>query len=204
MRHSVDLDPSLICRTFFELDFPPTEEGLRDKFRDMTLRGRYRHPDLGGTSEDFVELRTSYEFLLGFCDRSSFIESSVQFINGIPITEFGRGLGPTTNGIACEFCNGKGFYSATRLEHIYDPRACRSCRGMGSFISQRLRVTVCSDCNGFGRNLLGRENRTHHYTCHKCKGVGEISIFNPAFQKGGLNVTAKAHVKSRRKKVKGD
>lgn len=137
-------------------------------------------------------------------------------VEEILLSELGLGLGPTTNGKDCPRCNHRGYtvrYGRKWTvcdycdERGYAPRefSCHACNGTGKFTQRRSeRVVDCRKCDGTGifkhPRLKGRcpkcegtktiwgndENSPIYEVCEKCKGKGEIEIWNPVISKGVL------------------
>ena len=204
-----DTSPDLLCKIIFGLDFPPNEESLKSEFRSRTMKGEYRHPDRGGEHEKFIELKDAYETLLPYCNINSKQSFNSRTTNGYLISDLGKGLGFTVNGIECDPCQGKGYYSVTSLRPVSGSRGhkCGVCEGLG----YRFRLTLgfsidtglCKECNGSGVSNVVRVEVTESVRCSTCKGVGELPISNPVLQRGAFSLGTKAHNLRKEKKSKG-
>lgn len=168
------------CREIFKLGFPPKEDVLKSTYRRLTRVGEWRHPDLGGNHEKFIRMDLIYRSLVPWTVSASNPSKSQEvMIRGKKLSEFGRGLGPTTNGITCVKCQGKGYGRRTyRISDINGPyRICFDCLGD---------YTFCLVCYGRGRFYTQKVDHTEWWECWDCEGVGEVRIMNPVIQKGSL------------------
>lgn len=169
------------CREIFKLGFPPKEDVLKGTYRRLTRLGEWRHPDLGGDHEKFIRMDLVYRSLVPFAVSGLTSEVQEVLIMGKKLSEFGRGLGPTTNGITCEKCQGKGYGRATiRIADTSGPyRVCRACVGTA--------YVLCLVCNGRKKFYTQKIEHINWWQCWDCVGVGEIRIMNPVIQKGSLS-----------------
>lgn len=208
------------AKEYFNLFLPFSVGDLKKAHRKTS---RELHPDLGGDEERFKKMQSAYDFLLGLQGKSFgiFEESEIDgvieaTVTGIPLSELGLGLGPTTNGKDCSGCNHRGYtvrYGRkwTVCDYCDDygfaPREfpCRACNGTGKFTQRRTkRVVDCRVCNGTGtfkhpylkmqcpkcrggKTIWGEDANSPIYeVCWECKGKGEIPIWNPVLPKGAL------------------
>lgn len=139
-----------------------------------------------------------------------------QTVNGILLSELGLGLSLTKNGKDCSKCNHRGYtvrYGRkwTVCDYCDDygsaPREfpCCACNGTGKFTQMRTKKVVdCRVCNGTGvfkhprlkmrcpkcqgnKTIWGKDSNSPIYeVCDKCKGKGEVEIWNPVLRKGVL------------------
>ena len=147
-----------VAQRLFDLAYPFTEEQLKERFRVVVRRA---HPDGGGSSELFIEVRAAYSKLLGIAtDHDQYTHT----VEGIPLSELGLGLGALINGTDCAHCHTKGYTTTYETE----TRECMVCDENG--IS--LREIRCRECeNGVFRQRNGR-----NVLCRSCKGKGVLHI----------------------------
>ena len=210
-----------LAREHFGLALPVQLVVLKRAYRDAS---RKLHPDMGGDEEAFKTMHSVYEFLAnlqGYTgiftrDADNEIVAPTTTVEGIPLSELGLGLGPTTNGRDCETCNHNGYTTHHGYHYVVCqecdemgmmPRKfpCRACRGSGKFTQRRSeRVVDCRKCNGtgqykhpfwivpcphcYGSKTMHVENPegVYYTRCLECRGTGEIMIFNPVLPKGAL------------------
>ena len=210
------------AQQFFGLGLPCSLQDLRMAFRKEAKR---LHTDTSGadTMAAFVVMKEAYNFIVGlkettagvFTENGNGTSKFAATVEGIPLSELGLGLGPTTNGKDCPACEHKGYtQDYGRAFAICDncdewntvPRtyACRYCKGTGRFVQQRSRREVsCRACGGSGKfthprqrqlcphcmgtkTVWGKAETVFYRRCWKCNGTGEIRIFNPVIIKGSL------------------
>lgn len=164
-----------LARQHLGLTLPCTLEALQHAYRAAVKRC---HPDVGGTSKQFVELRAAYDQIrrdpMSFDDIG---EGSRKTIDGTLLAELGQGLGPTVNGRQCGECSGRGW--TTYRDEITRP--CPECLKVAF---RPRHFTWCRRCYGSGTVVAGHVIR--YQKCFRCHGVGEIALFNPVFPKGRL------------------
>ena len=175
------------CKEIFRLSFPPKEDVLKGTYRRLTRVGEWRHPDLGGDHEKFIRMDLIYRSLVPWTVANLIINSGETeiLIRGKKLSEFGQGLGPTTNGVTCDKCQGKGYGRATRrVVDLGGPYiVCPICLGKPYTLWTRF----CIKCGTRGRVYTQKIDRTDWWECWDCEGVGEIRIMNPVIQKGSLS-----------------
>ena len=163
-----------------------------------------KHPEAG---DRFRRVQQAYEQLFGNGEVLEFTESmarATQTDDGTLLSELGKGLGPSTNGRPCDDCSGAGYRSyiigwvACTSCPIGLPRRCGPCKGTGTFQRPGRRAQRCNRCDGRGRLqdvckvCNGRmrvpdPNQSRSYSkCLRCKGCGELMVFNPVLPKGLL------------------
>jgi DnaJ-class molecular chaperone len=159
-------------------------------------------------------LKDNTEILDGDLCTATKANASATTVTGEVLIELGKGLGPTINGAPCAVCAGKG-YAAFRGESVQDCPKCRGdifnrsthfqcerCEGSGQFKRNGNIVGKCFQCKGFGwiharspstvcrfcRNTRRQfiPARMYFHLCTKCKGAGEIAMWNPVLPKGLL------------------
>lgn len=170
---------------------------LKKAYRTQALE---KHPDKGGNERAFIEISKAYEYLSQCVTREE----------DIPVQdnkEYGRGLGPTTNGRTCTYCKGFGFLYRKKIKEVpcsctggklSYPIYCNKCDGTGKYRGGKnacwtcggtgiwkVRTRIHSVCLGTGWKL-GLSEHSIREECYKCEGKGETMVFNPVFQKGGI------------------
>ncbi len=176
--------PEILSQRIFGLLFPLGEKDLRSKYRQMCLKGEYRHPDAGGTEKDFIVMQKAYEFLIPYCSLNITLISN-KTVNGIELSSLGKGLGTTVNGVSCEVCEGQGYYSIKIPQGgVLTP--CMSCRYSTGFHVFKGVFHICRACGGTGKRRINQTFDTIFHICRTCEGVGEVRLFNPVFQRGGI------------------
>ncbi len=156
---------SEVCQGLFGLQFPPGREDLDKRYRQLCLKGPYRHPDLGGTHDSFTRLGQVYSEMKTYCSlKTPEYATVLRTREGTLISDLGKGLGNTVNGVSCEQCRTKGY--VIRSFQVPDPN------GLGS----------CSGCEG--RGLVRRKSSTS-MDCRSCRGSGRFKTFS------GFNVVCK-------------
>lgn len=131
-------------------------------------------------------------------------------VEGHALHELGKGLGPTKNGGTCEGCKGRGYNTdtVTGAELCNCAVPCDRCQGTGTYRAARgsdsplvfggyrkTFIRSCKFCLGSGLGTLRNHKRcggtgrvttilseVHHW-CYKCKGTGEIELWNPVLPK---------------------
>lgn len=195
---------------YFGKELPDTSKELKMAYKNMA---KVLHPDSGGDGEKFAEMNAAYKYIYDGMVNGSINFSDVT-VNGVPLAELGLGLGPTTNGVPCAQCGGKGYKSfnpTIRIEchrcrgkgsvhREFKCRACdngkftlrsgrvvdcRKCNGTGVFKHPRLTET-CPNCLGTGAKYVNDVTRELHLVCSECGGTGEKEIYNPVLPKGRL------------------
>lgn len=209
---------SRLAKDLFGLELPLTEDILKTAFRRAAKKC---HSDTGGKDEDFIQLKNAYDFLTS--DKAiaagvfsnGFAAKVTETTEGIPLSELGLGLGPTTNGRDCEKCDHKGYvqrfgFAWQICKHCDDSGTvpqqewCMACESSGKFKQRSGRIVDCYKCKGTGifthpyrRMFCPRcrgtkkvqetdKQKTYYERCSKCNGTGEIEIFNPVIPKGRL------------------
>ncbi len=198
-----------------KLKAPTTWNAVKTRYRQLSMIEHpdvSKHPDAVAR---FARLANAMEHLrhdpAAFEDYGGVVETET----GEKLADLGRGLGPTTNGSTCGECDGKG-YRAVLIDSFEDCMDCRrdifgaviavkcwKCAGTGIFMRNGRAVGKCFACEGSGwrrQDGYGRWCRTcgtmgvkrvpvrkRYYTCLKCKGAGELPMWNPVLAKGLLS-----------------
>lgn len=216
-----------LLRLHFGLDAPVAFEDVKKRYKQESRR---LHPDAGGTAEHFRALCEAFNYLKRLYELGSDLFNAEpagsangeqrspkmprETVEGIPLSELGLGLGPTTNGRPCAHCEQRG-YTVTK-EHARgrcqkcsgsgrrpQEYPCVPCSGSGKFTQRRTgRVVDCLVCDGSGKRkhpflvdrcsgcgglgTIERVARIYAMKCWECKGTGEIKIWNPVIPKGRL------------------
>jgi DnaJ-class molecular chaperone len=171
------------------IELPISYHKAKSAFRTLSM---FTHPDRGGDPEKFIEVKKAFEFL---CDSNAFSgenNSIKETVNGIPLSEFGKGYPLSVSAKTCGNCEGKGY----RILKEKDWRNCPDCLGTGrlSYPCNRCNATgvykrgdrevgKCFKCDGKGRFFPKPKRRPHvfyswmtgnffHEPCKKCRGSG--------------------------------
>lgn len=205
----------LAAANVFGLTLPLSLTEFKRAYR---VAAKTLHPDneTFGDAESFIEMQKAYELLAKTPEAfEGAPPSTITTVDGTPLSELGKGLGPTTNGQICPECDGNGYESTEGFGSwkVCDrcisgrvPRTftCRPCKGTGKFTQKNSgRIVDCRVCKGTGvfhhptltmdcpicggtaTVRIPGQNVSYHI-CWKCKGAGEIKIFNPVIPKGAL------------------
>jgi DnaJ-class molecular chaperone len=185
-------------------------------FSGRTLKKAFRrksfecHPDQGGSDEAFLVLQNAYKFLLKntVVDSSDDV-SSLRTVNGVFLSELGKGYPLTTSACSCERCDGRGFVSFNRAGGMnvvdcdrcsgsgFHFHKCNRCGGSGDYKRSGKVVGHCFSCDGTGRFYPKRkgpfsmwmpwvvinEKRFNVYNCHDCKGLKTKASFRKTNEK---------------------
>lgn len=208
-------NPYNVAEKYFNLKLPCTLMDLKTAFR-IEAKKLHTDTSGKDTKDAFIEVKAAYDFLSECVEFVSAFESggiSEQVkIEGKPLSFYGLGLGPNQNGKDCPDCNRAGY--KTVYANTFKPCAdcdsdgcirasgpCRYCSGTGKFIQRRTKAKVnCRACNGTGNrsnailcpNCFGLKQihvpgkKLYYEKCYKCKGTGEIPVWNPVIPKGRL------------------
>lgn len=160
--------------------------GLNNSFTEKELKQAYRHlarkhhPDAGGMEELFKIIVKAYETLQDFClTLNNTVPSQENTVEEIRLTDLGRGLGPTINGLPCHNCEGLGYTTSYGHKYIicdhcddngliFPEFSCRPCNGTGKFEQIRSKKIVdCRVCKGSGIFVNYRKWKV---ICHYCYG----------------------------------
>lgn len=159
------VSPEYLCTEVMGLFYPPTEQDLKKKFRELA---KIHHPDNKGDEMEFIKIKDAYDVLLPLCKQIS--SENAQYVSdftadGYEKSELGKGYQPPMP--KCDNCDGLG-YANKEVRILRELRRCKSCI-FGT-------VEVCADCNGSGKFL--QRNSRKIVDCRECKGRG---WFTPKF-----------------------
>ena len=169
MKNDSRTDSELL--TLFGLALPSTRQSLKTRYHRLAQQC---HPDMNpgnkSAEERFKALAEAYEVLTN--RESPFIEeeAKAKTVDGIFLTDLGKGLPRNKNAKSCDQCSGKG-YKTDALPGGWTE--CPRCHG-----ACVLREDKCHRCNGTGKY-------THPNTgkivgeCHGCKGTGTYKFVKP-------------------------
>lgn len=214
-------DALQLAQVYFNLSFPCSIGTLKKAYREAC---RKLHPDLGGDEEKFKQMQLAYERIEALQGKSLGIFQETEIDNnghptttdGTPLSDLGKGLGPTTNGKDCPSCEHKGY--SVRFGHAWKfcdycmngfvrrEFPCNACQGTGKFTQRNTkRIVPCLRCQGSGvwkhpfllmmcpkcfgsQTIHESDEKTRFYEkCDHCHGTGEVLIWNPVIPKGSLN-----------------
>jgi len=195
---SLTLDKAL---SVLQLDYPFDDNSLKSAFR---LKSKETHPDCGGNSEDFKKVISAYELLKEYVQEFSNGKGLVT-TDGVLLDELGKGL-PEKNAAQCKNCNGLG-YTVTINNRMISGDSCPACSGLGMRYEmvgmgfrRRRGLVRCQRCQGRGVFSPVYSERTLYHVCSRCKGIGEIEIYNPVLKKGVVITKEKYGKKNNKKK----
>lgn len=143
-----------------------------DEFSPQALKSAFRrasflkHPDAGGTQEDFVALMQAFEVLKSYA--SAFGASAKEMrtlttVDGTPLDKLGKGYPLTVSARTCDKCQGHGY----RKFHdtVQAQVACQHCGGQG------LVRYPCKKCSGTGDYKHPKTGKIVG-KCYSCNGSG--------------------------------
>jgi len=174
----MDAIEELVSR-HFHIEPPFSSTDLKRAYKKRCLE---LHPDIGGSTRDFMEMQKAYSAIMEhagslFQDEEEFLKVKVT-LDGTPLSELGLGLGPA-NGCDCPKCDHRGYIALkqqafTTCPHCIDGLTnkrtfdCKYCNGTGKFTQRRSgRVVDCKACNGSGEFV---KTYPRARFCEKCGG----------------------------------
>jgi DnaJ-class molecular chaperone len=199
---------------FLGLTLPTTKNQVKSAFRRRSREEHPDVSKAKDASDRFNKLVQCFA-LLDAASSDVVEEFAVEILcsDGTPVANCGNGLGPTTNGATCGSCSGKGFtvYTADACQDCWEwvnglfplykvtrvweykcwvckgtgmcrDHTCGNCKGTGKTKDNR-KGNHCPSCKGTRRAPRGHKN---YDKCLRCKGCGEIPMWNPVLQKGFL------------------
>jgi DnaJ-class molecular chaperone len=148
------------ARTIFsDLGSAFSAQELKASFRRKSL---VLHPDMGGSEKDFIELNDAFGILSSLAKNG--IGANLETVDGIKLSELGKGYPLSVSAISCENCEGKGWKSFTSdLVKV----KCLHCDGTGAF------YLPCKKCNGTGRYKHPKTGNDVGQ-CNLCLGSGKF------------------------------
>lgn len=99
-------------------------------------------------------------------------------LSGELLNDLGRGVPAPGSGTKCDDCKGKGYFRYLNQPYV----RCHSCYGHGVANHVSKGPTPCGRCEGTGK-LISAKCTPYFIKCNKCRGCGEIEIFNPLIPK---------------------
>jgi DnaJ-class molecular chaperone len=148
---------------------------LAENFSRAELKKAYRvlvmdkHPDHGGTDEEFGALTSAFKLLEGQAENQKKV---LYTIDGQKLSDLGRGYPITENARTCERCEGLGFKRYSGMSTGTGKfEQCTLCGGDG------LKFYPCERCKGTGRYIHPKSKKDIG-ECYKCKGTGKFYPFN--------------------------
>jgi len=202
---------------FLEVKLPTTPNALKQAYKRASLRYHPDHNRSQTASADFLRVKEAFDALMA-SDRLEFSAADARNLkteSGVLLSTLGKGLGPMVNGATCPECDARGFTVYTvgmgdcpdcRDEFLnifvaIRVQRCLKCKGSGLFQGKgkcfgcegagwrrpKNRYDNCRTCNGLGR-ITKRSGQKIYNVCGKCKGCGELPMWNPVLPKGLLGV----------------
>lgn len=198
-----------------DVKLPTTMNALKQGYKRASMKYHPDHNRAQDAAEQFQRVKAALD-LLSASEHLEFSADDARNLkteNGIALSTLGKGLGPLTNGATCPECDARGFSVYTvGMEDCGDCRdefvnvfftirvlRCRKCNGSGTFKNKgkcfacngagwmrpKHRHDNCRTCNGLGR-VEKRNGQKVYNVCGKCKGCGELPMWNPVLPKGLL------------------
>ena len=185
----------------------------QDVVEAFRTKAKYLHPDKeDGDHNKFIALKEAYDMLKpltieqessqlfttcgkALCDLGHGIGGTK---NGAPCPECeGHGYKSHAKirwqdcphchgtGTVCCDCGGTGKFTQKNTKKVVN---CRTCDGKGYGLDpygnfKKFYASTCRPCWGTGRGAFPVGAEEVHELCYKCKGSGEIELFNPVFRK---------------------
>ena len=201
--------------SLLDVKLPTTINALKQAYKRASLKYHPDHNRAQNAADQFQQVKVAFA-LLSASEHLEFSADDARHLkteNGIALATLGKGLGPTTNGATCPECDARGFTVYTfgredcpdcRDEFIsaffaIRVQRCRKCNGSGLFRGNgkcfgcegagwrrsRNHHDQCRTCHGLG-SVEKRNGRKVYNVCGKCKGCGELPMWNPVLPKGLL------------------
>jgi len=198
-----------------DVRLPTTTNALKQAYKRASLKYHPDHNRAQNATEQFQRVKAAFD-LLSTSEHLEFSAEDARNLmteDGVALSKLGKGLGSTTNGTPCPECDARGFTVYTiGMEDCPDCRVefttgwfstrvhrCRKCGGSGQFQKKgkcfgcngagwrrpKHRHDPCSTCRGL-RRVEKRNGQKIYNTCGKCKGCGELPMWNPVLPKGLL------------------
>lgn len=173
-----------------QLTTPTTANALKTSYRRFSMLEHPDHSKHPQAKERFARVYEAYALLK---DDTSILEQEIVTVThteeGDELAKLGKGLEPTTNGIACGECHGVGYWTIHQLDkpcpncrtnfdtygRRFSPMSiggryeykCRKCGGTGEFSKNGKKIGVCYPCRSTGWHVeKGWVNR-----CQTCRGL---------------------------------
>lgn len=151
------------ARSIFGLESNFSLSGLKKLFRD---RAKLAHPDVGGTEKEFQDLSAAFETLSKFATREDGVEEASTTVDGLSLSELGKGYPLSVSAVTCEGCEGRGYKGYTTVMETR-PEPCPACRGTALF------SYPCKRCQGTGKYKHPNTGKVLG-DCNGCKGTGRF------------------------------
>lgn len=208
LKESMELQDAV---RFLAIELPVTKNQLKRAYHRRSLEEHPDHSKHPQAEERFNNLTKAYEFISTFSDsilKTDTVEGiEAKCEDGTLLSKLGKGLGPTTNGVECGECRGRGFgkHDIGGQHPCFDCGGylafsrlpCLKCNRSGVYKVNGVARGKCFACNGTG--MLNVKCKTCHGTrwvkeeskivynlCLKCKGCGELPMWNPVLPRGLL------------------
>lgn len=152
-----------------DVDQARTILGIGESFTFHELRSRFRaasltaHPDVGGSELEFIALMDAYKTLKPHAGIDEVAKKALTTVEGIPLSELGKGYPITVSAKMCERCQGAGYKEFHETRTVYG--TCGKCGGTG------LLRYPCRRCGGDGVYKNPRTKKSIG-ECRGCKGSG--------------------------------
>jgi len=148
---------------------------IEDEFSPRQLKSAFRrsssikHPDVGGSQEDFIALMQAFELLKPLAGATGDDVAELVTVEGTPLADLGKGYPITTSAKTCEGCGGRGYKSFRETKREWGD--CPHCGGSG------LVRYPCKHCEGTGQYKHPKTKKVVG-ECRRCKGSGWFYPYN--------------------------
>lgn len=162
----------------FKLVPPFTVNMLATAYKRMLLQEHPDHSKAKDATARLGRVLEAYKILKNSASLEVILEEEVTE-DGKKLSKLGLGLGAKINGATCGDCSGRGYTT-------YQERAkCYHADGLPVIFRRGFHRAWCLLCDDTGFRLDKLDKKVHN-TCHKCKGCGELPMWNPVLPKGLL------------------
>jgi len=151
------------ARNLLEIGDAFTPQDLKTAFRKASMT---KHPDIGGSQEDFIALMGAFDLLKPLASATGAATGELKKIttvDGRPLSELGKGYPITISARTCDSCNGLGYREFHEQRSVM--ATCKRCGGCGMV------RYPCKRCGGDGKYKHPRSGKVVG-ECHRCKGSG--------------------------------